>query len=163
MGKLFWQGRWDNYFGKIIVVGAREFLNNGMWGVYSLRLVSDQWSPPDDPARPCRPKASYGLVMMMMMIYPSSATAHLHVNGAWLYWNMIEIINNKFKECHHGATRPFITVWHWKIKMVILAAQANSLMIHLGRVPTTTKNLLGHLPDLSYLWKKFSRNKNVTL
>ena len=58
---------------------------------------------------------------------------------------------------------PFVTAWHWKIKMLILAAQANSLMIHLGRVPTTTKNLLGHLPDLSYLWKKFSRNKNVTL
>ena len=25
------------------------------------------WSPPDDPARPCRPKAGHGLVMMMMM------------------------------------------------------------------------------------------------
>ena len=35
--------------------------------------------------------------------------------------------------------------------MVILAAQANSLMIHLGRVPKTTKNVLGHLPDLSHL------------
>ena len=149
-------------------------LNTSRWSIPTERSAEgasenvrsfflQNWSPPDDPARPCRPKASYGLVMMMMMIYPSSATAHLHVNGAWLYWNMIEIINNKFKECHHGATRPFITVWHWKIKMVILAAQANSLMIHLGRVPTTTKNLLGHLPDLSYLWKKFSRNKNVTL
>ena len=25
-------------------------------------------SPPDDPARPCRPKAGYGLVMMMMIV-----------------------------------------------------------------------------------------------
>ena len=26
------------------------------------------WSPPDDPARPCRPKAGHGLVMIMMMV-----------------------------------------------------------------------------------------------
>ena len=57
---------------------------------------------------------------------------------------------------------PFVTVWHWRIKMLNFAAQANSLRIHLGGVPTTTKNILGNLPDLSYLWKKFSKNKHVT-
>ena len=59
--------------GKIILAGlvttrqshlvqAREFLNNGMRGVYSLGLPT-----PDDQARPCRPKAGYGLVTIMMM------------------------------------------------------------------------------------------------
>ena len=30
-------------------------------------ILSD-WSPPDDPARPCRPMAGYVLVIMMMMM-----------------------------------------------------------------------------------------------
>ena len=29
-------------------------------------LILLDWSPLDDPARPCLPKAGYGLVMMMM-------------------------------------------------------------------------------------------------
>ena len=31
-------------------------------------FILPDWSPPDNPARPCRPKAGYGLVMMMMML-----------------------------------------------------------------------------------------------
>ena len=31
-------------------------------------FILPDWSPPQDPARPCRPQAGYGLVMMMMMI-----------------------------------------------------------------------------------------------
>ena len=30
-------------------------------------FILPDWSPPNDPARPCRPKAGYGLVVMMMM------------------------------------------------------------------------------------------------
>ena len=30
-------------------------------------FIFPDWSPPDNPARPCRPKAGYGLVMMIMM------------------------------------------------------------------------------------------------
>ena len=31
-------------------------------------FILPDWSPPDDSARPCRPKAGYGLVVMMMMV-----------------------------------------------------------------------------------------------
>ena len=43
---------------------------------------------------------------------------------------------------------PFVTVWHWQIKILILASKANSLITCSVCVPTTTKNILGHLPDL---------------
>ena len=62
----------------------------------------------------------------------------------------------------HAKNHLVKSVWHWRIKMLNFAAQANSLRIHLGGVPTTTKNILGNLPDLSHLWKKFSKNKHVT-
>ena len=31
-------------------------------------FILPDWSPPNDPAMPCRPKAGYGLVVMMMMM-----------------------------------------------------------------------------------------------
>ena len=31
-------------------------------------FILPDWSPPDDPGRPCRPKAGHGLVMMMMIM-----------------------------------------------------------------------------------------------
>ena len=34
----------------------------------SEEFILPDWSQPDNPARPCRPKAGYGLVMMMMIV-----------------------------------------------------------------------------------------------
>ena len=47
------------------------------WEVYQLKLYR-----PDDPSRPCRPKAGQGLVMMMMMIW------------WWWWWLRIMMIDN---------------------------------------------------------------------
>ena len=41
---------------------------------YSKTCLPD-WSPPDDPARPCRPKAGYGLVIIMTLLKPQLCTS----------------------------------------------------------------------------------------
>ena len=71
VGKIILAGEGINVAGgKIILAGencfwhpvrAREFLNNGMWGVYSPGLVTTRRS------MPCRPKAGYFLLMMMFV------------------------------------------------------------------------------------------------
>ena len=44
---------------------------------------------------------------------------------------------------------PCVTVWHQKIISQILWVRKNSIKVHLLYVPLITKNILGHLPDLT--------------
>ena len=44
-------------------------------------FILPDWSPPDDPARPCRPKAGHGLVMMMMMMIYDDIYLCYHENA----------------------------------------------------------------------------------
>ena len=52
-----------------IILGVKRA---NSWIMECEEFILPDWSPPDDPARPCRPKACYGLVMIMMktvMVY----------------------------------------------------------------------------------------------
>ena len=55
--KLFWQGRWENYFsracGKIILGGAKNILAGQVGKLFYQvgEFILSDWSPPDDPAR----------------------------------------------------------------------------------------------------------------
>ena len=61
VGKLFWQV-WSLPDNPI----QSERANS--WRMECEEIILPDWSPPEDPARPCRPMAGYGLVMMMMRV-----------------------------------------------------------------------------------------------
>ena len=46
-------------------------------------FIHPDWSPPNDPARPCRPKAGYGLLMMMMKCYLKLYRKVFFAQGCW--------------------------------------------------------------------------------
>ena len=48
---------------------------------------------------------------------------------------------------------PCVTVWHQKIKINILWAREKMKKVHLVYVSRMTKNYVGHLPDLWYLYE----------
>ena len=44
-------------------------------------FILPDWSPPDDPARPCRPKAGHGLVKIMLMMATMVVLVDLELKG----------------------------------------------------------------------------------